>query len=344
VSLSELQGNLETFLSQRIQAPVYVEDLRPLSGGASARLYGFALREGDGSRRSLVMRMDPEPGRMPGDRAAEYGLLALAADSGVRVPAVHWYGDADDGLGAAFFVMDHVGGEALGRRLLRDDRYCKTREALPRELAWQLARIHAMPLDDPRLGRIVAASGDDRHARAVAEVERFRGLLEASLGDYPTPALELAARWLEQSAPSDTETVLVHGDFRVGNVLFDERGLTAVLDWELAHLGDPMEDLGWLCVRAWRFGTDGLAVGGLCKREQFWQLYEEESGRAVNRERAVYWEVFGNWKWAVICAVQAAGYRSGEHLNVELAAIGRRIAEVEWELLNLLEHRMADAG
>ena len=126
--------------------------------------------------------------------------------------------------------------------------------------------------------------------------------------------------------------------------MFDERGLTAVLDWELSHIGDPLEDLGWLTVRAWRFGADDSPVGGLCSRERLLELYEEASGRAVDRAAYAYWEIFGNWRWAVICVLQASGYSAGSYPNVELASLGRRVAEVECEMLTLMTAAEATQG
>jgi len=256
-------------------------------------------------------------------------------------------------LGASFVVMDRVEGQAIGRRLLRDDAYARTREVLPAQLARELARIHAIDVQAPALESLRAsvaggaAGVDDRDPRrfARAEIRRYRELLAAFDGDYPRPVLELAGRWLDRNAPGVERPAVVHGDFRIGNVLFDENGLTAVLDWELAHLGDPLEDLGWLTVRAWRFGADDRPVGGLCAREELWQLYERAGGRPVSASAARFWEIFGNWKWAIICVAQAGGHKTGRFPNVELAALGRRVAEVEWELLGLLTPVLtADAG
>jgi aminoglycoside phosphotransferase (APT) family kinase protein len=174
-------------------------------------------------------------------------------------------------------------------------------------------------------------------AFSVSEVARYLTSLTMAAGDDPYPVLALVGRWLEQHAPNASRRAVVHGDFRIGNILYDASGLTAVLDWELAHVGDPLEDVGWLCVRAWRFGNDEMPVGGLCSREQFWELYEGESGVVVDPAAALYWELFGNWKWAIICVIQAASFRKGRYPNLELASLGRRVGEVEWELLSLLE-------
>jgi aminoglycoside phosphotransferase (APT) family kinase protein len=128
---------------------------------------------------------------------------------------------------------------------------------------------------------------------------------------------------------------LVHGDFRIGNMLFGEDGLRAVLDWELAHVGDPMEDLGFICVRSCRFGGS-KPVGGIGEREEFFAAYEAAGGGAVDPERVRWWEVFGNLRWGVICLSQARTYLDGVSNSVELASIGRRTAETEWELLSLV--------
>ena len=130
---------------------------------------------------------------------------------------------------------------------------------------------------------------------------------------------------------------MVHGDFRIGNVIFGPEGLRAVLDWELAHVGDPFDDLGWLCVRSWRFGADGNPVGGLCERERFFAAYERAGGGRVDATAVRWWETFGNLKWAIMCIMQAKTFLDGAVRSVELASLGRRVAEMELELLALME-------
>jgi aminoglycoside phosphotransferase (APT) family kinase protein len=130
---------------------------------------------------------------------------------------------------------------------------------------------------------------------------------------------------------------VVHGDFRIGNVIFGPEGLRAVLDWELAHVGDPMEDVGWLCVRSWRFGADDRPAGGLCGREEFFAAYERAGGVAIERAAAHWWEVFGNLRWGIMCIMQARTFLDGVVRSVELASLGRRVAEMELELLELTE-------
>ncbi len=285
----------------------------------------------------MVLRMDAPTGSVEGSRYAEYRLLLLAIRAGVTVPAVHYYGDESEGLGGSFIIMDRAGGEALGRRLLRDSRYVRTREVLPTQLAAELARIHAIVLDDTALDCLRSTSSGNSACSAQEGLLRFLEIFETVAGGRAYPVLTLAARWLKARVPALSHPALVHGDFRIGNVMFDEQGLTAVLDWELAHLGDPLEDLGWLAVRAWRFGADAQAVGGLCSREEFARLYGEAAGVEVDMESFRYWEIYGNWKWAVICLMQCARHRAGLRPDLELATIGRRVAETEWEILELLE-------
>jgi aminoglycoside phosphotransferase (APT) family kinase protein len=132
--------------------------------------------------------------------------------------------------------------------------------------------------------------------------------------------------------------VVVHGDYRVGNVIFDATGVRAVLDWELAHVGDPVEDLGWLCVRAWRFGNDALPVGGVGTREALVRAYEEVGGAPVDPEALRFWEACGNFKLALVFITQARAFLDGAP-SVELASLGRRTAEAEEELLTLMEEK-----
>lgn len=337
---ADLTAALERSLADHFGRRVVLSDLALLAGGASRNIYGFTAHvEGEPAPRALVARSDAAPGRIRGTGVDEFALVAAAGEAGARVPRVYCRGRFGGEDGTEFYVMDRLSGEAIARKLHREERYAKTRERLPHDLATSLARIHSIDPNDPRLAslRSEPAAGQPDGDFAAREIARYRELLAVAGAGHPFPVLVLAARWLEQSRPGCARQTVVHGDFRVGNVMFDESGLTGVLDWELAHLGDPLEDLGWLAVRAWRFGRDDLAIGGLCSRERFWELYARESGVRVDPAAARYWEIFGNWKWAIICVMQGASHKAGPRPDVELAAIGRRVAEVEWEILDLLE-------
>jgi aminoglycoside phosphotransferase (APT) family kinase protein len=302
---------------------VRIEGIERMAGGASRETWVLTA----GGER-VVLRRDPPGHLVESSRRAEGTLLEAAAAAGVPVPRVRWLEEDPAVLGGAFLVMDFVPGETIGPRILRDPALADARAALPEQIAAAAARIHAMP--PAVLGPATAADA----APAVAELVRYEGIYRQITPD-PHPALELGLRWLAARAPARVRRTVVHGDFRLGNFIVGPEGLRAVLDWELAHVGDPMEDLGWLCVRAWRFGAEP-PVGGLCERERLFAAYERAGGAPVDPAVVRWWEVFGNLKWAVICIVQAQTFLGGVK-NVELASLGRRVAEVELELLDLTE-------
>jgi aminoglycoside phosphotransferase (APT) family kinase protein len=230
-------------------------------------------------------------------------------------------GDAD-ALGAPVVVVERVDGETIARRILREDEYAAARRALTGQLGRALAALHAA---DP-----AAVPGLD----ATDQLGRHREVLD--LSGQAHPAFELAFRWLEANRPSPSAPpCIVHGDFRLGNVVVGPEGLRAILDWELVHLGDPMEDLGWLCVRAWRFGAS-KPVAGVGEYAELFDAYTAASGRPVDAQVVRWWEVLGTLKWGIMCIMQASAHLSGVVRSHELAAIGRRVCENEHDLLLLL--------
>jgi aminoglycoside phosphotransferase (APT) family kinase protein len=313
---------------------VRIDGLRQLAGGASRDIWAFDAVLPDRAPDRLVLRRDPPGHRVQSSRRDEFAVLRAAHTAGIPVPRVRWCEEDAAVLGSPFFIMDFVEGETLVRRLLRDAEYAPARAALPAELAAALARIHALDPDAPELVFLSRPSGNE--SPAAAELARYEQIYRAITPD-PHPALELGFRWLVPRHPAPGAVAVVHGDFRLGNVIFGREGLRAVLDWELAHVGDPMEDLGWLCVRSWRFGADDRPAGGLCQREEFFAAYERAGGRPVDPAAVRWWEVFGNLKWAVICIMQARTFLDGAVKSVELASLGRRVAEMELELLELTE-------
>jgi aminoglycoside phosphotransferase (APT) family kinase protein len=206
-------------------------------------------------------------------------------------------------LGAPGFLMERVEGETIARKLLRDEEYAEARKVMTGQLGVILARIHAIPIEKHVLSDLPRPLPGK--SPAETEVDRFEATYRA-ITPEAHPAFELAFRWLRQHMPpAPAEPTLVHGDYRIGNVIFGPEGVRAVLDWELAHFGDPMEDLGWICVRSWRFGNDDRPVGGLAPRDELWSAYEAAGGRTVDREAVRWWEVFGNLRWGIICIGQA---------------------------------------
>lgn len=320
----QLAEGLAAVLAERWGTEVEVSDLRRLSGGASRETWSFTARRADGSERELICQRERPGGvRTGGGMAAEGSLLAAAAAAGVPVPGVvatDRPGGVD--LGAPFIVTERVPGETIPRRVLRDERYARARAQLARQAGRALAAIHRIDPD-----RVEGLHEQD-------QLEQFRTLLDA-LGE-PHPAFELGFRWLEaHRPPGPVRPCVVHGDFRTGNLVIDPDGLRAVLDWELSHLGDPVEDLGWFCVRAWRFGSPHRA-GGFGPVEELLAGYVEGGGPPVPQEALRWWETLGTLKWGVMCIVQAATHLSGATRSVELAAIGRRTAENEEDVLRLV--------
>ncbi|MCZ6463621.1 MAG: phosphotransferase family protein [Proteobacteria bacterium] len=314
-----------------------VTNLRRLAGGASRLLWSVDV-ELRGERLPLVLRQDP-PGRIvEGGMELEFRLLGAAASAGVPVPRVYWCAPDASVLGAPFFAMERLRGEAIPRRLLRDERYAGARKVMGAELGEILARIHRIDPELPALaGRLARPTPGVSPSRM--EIDRVSEGVRA-LAVEPHPVLDLAERWLRERAPDPPALGFVHGDYRVGNVFFDENGTRAILDWELAHVGDPVEDLGWVCVRAWRFGHDDLAAGGLATREELVRAYESAGGAPVDPAALSFWEACGNFKLALVFLSQARAYLDGAHATVELASLGRRTAEAEDELLRL----MSEAG
>lgn len=309
-----LEDELRSILGARS-----LEQLTRLSGGASRETWSFVA---DG-RPLILQRQRPGDTR---DMAIEARVLRTAFAAHVPVPELIESGELS--TGAKFMVLAHVLGETIARKILRDDRFAGARPMLVGQMARALARLHAVDVD---------AVAD---LPAIDQVEQYRSTLDslnASLGQSH-PAFELAFAWLERNRPNSQRRALVHGDFRLGNVMVDDAGLAAVLDWELAHVGDPLEDLGWLCVRAWRFGSPH-PVAGLGSYDELLAAYRHESGIDVAAAEVLWWEVLGTLKWGVMCILQASTHLSGMSRSHELAAIGRRVCENEYDLFLALEGR-----
>jgi aminoglycoside phosphotransferase (APT) family kinase protein len=292
-----------------------VHGLRRLSGGASRETWEFQV----GDESFILQRVRPQ---RPGGLGSEATVLREAFAHGVPVPELVVDGSISTDLERPFMVVKAVAGETIARKILRDEPFTNARKNLVSQLGIAAARIHQVPTDG--LQQLVVED----------QLSMYRQIL-VDLGE-PHPVCDIAFRWLEKNRPAHTTTALVHGDFRLGNVVVGTHGLEAVLDWELAHLGDPMEDLGWLCVRAWRFGG-AHPVAGLGSYEELFDSYAQESGVRPDREVVRWWEILATLKWGIMCIVQANTHLSGASRSHELAAIGRRVCENEYDLIRLLE-------
>jgi aminoglycoside phosphotransferase (APT) family kinase protein len=304
-----------------------VERIARLSGGASQETWSFEVHDRKG-RRPLILRRAPLGHRTivasPG-LAMEARLMELASEHGVPSPSVLHVLRPEDGLGEGF-LMDYVPGETIPRKILRDPLFAEIRPKLAFTLGTILARIHAMEGTGLEALRKVSAASALNELRASYEAD-----------GSPRPVFELAFRWLQKRAPATPEAItLVHGDFRNGNLIIGPDGVRAVLDWELAHFGDPMEDLGWLCVNSWRFGVIDKPVGGFGQVSELIAGYESVGGRRADRQRVDFWQAFGSLRWGVICCGMLARFESGEDRSIERAMIARRASETEIDLLRII--------
>jgi aminoglycoside phosphotransferase (APT) family kinase protein len=301
-----------------------------LSGGASQETWSFEIVHPSGNLGAILRRAPKGYGAAPtraAGVAAEARLMQLAFDAGVPSPRVLHVLTPEDDLGAGF-IMARVEGETIARKILRDAEFASVRPKLARQLGKIAAIIHGFPREKlPELRRLTATA-------EIGELAReYRSL------NWPKPVFELALRWLgdHDPGPPQQET-LVHGDFRHGNLIIGPDGIRAVLDWELAHIGDPMEDLGWICVNSWRFGEIDKPVGGFGSREELFAGYEA-AGRKVDADRVKFYEVMGTLRWGVMCGGMMQRFRLGPDHSMERAMIGRRASETEIDLLRLLAPR-----
>jgi aminoglycoside phosphotransferase (APT) family kinase protein len=323
---AELKRCVATFYS----GATGVTGAAKLSGGASQETWSFDIVHPNGNIGAILRRAPPGYGASPSRAAgldAEARLMQLAHDAGVPSPRVMHVLTPEEGLGTGF-IMVRVEGETIARKILRDETFAHVRPLLARQLGRIAAGIHGLPRAKlPTLREMSSA-------KEIAELER-----EYRSFHWPRPVFELALRWLRDHDPGPSkEVTLVHGDFRHGNFIIGPDGVRAVLDWELAHLGDPMEDLGWICVNSWRFGEIDKPVGGFGSCEDLFAGYEE-AGRQVDAARATFWEVMGTLRWGVMCCGMMQRFRSGPDHSMERAMIGRRASETEIDLLRLLVPR-----
>ena len=302
-----------------------VENLKRLSGGASQETWSFDVIV-DGERQPLILRRRPS-GIPRSDNsvslAAEAQVIEAARLAGVKAPRVRCVLDPENGIGEAY-VMDRLAGETIARKILRDDAFADVCPKLARQCGEILARIHSIDIE-PLRDTLQVVDGR-------TQLARYRDLYDVY--NYPHPVFELAFQWLEPRLKECNRAALVHGDFRNGNLLISPSGIEAVLDWELTHIGDPLEDIGWICVNSWRFGASEKLVGGFGDLKDLLQGYETAGGAHFTPDDVKPWIVFGSLKWGIMCMTMYQGFRADG--SVERAAIGRRASETEIDLVNLL--------
>lgn len=325
----DVRAGLEKLVRRLGGEGATLTEAQRLSGGASMETWAFGVEGEDGPERLILRRrsapFDEETARSI-TLATEAALIQATGANGARVPQVRHICDEEDGLGEAY-VMVRVDGETLGRKITSDARFDAVRPALARQCGESLVAIHRTP-PPPHL-KLKTVDGHQ-------ELDRYEEVYRAAGAERPI--LELAFQYLRKHVPEPVEPVLLHGDFRNGNIMFDpEKGVAAILDWELAHIGDPAEDMGWICTNSWRFGRPDRPVGGFGDYADLLAGYASAGGRAIDLPRVRFWQMLGSLRWGVMCLTMYLSWRDGAEKSVERPMIGRRVSETEADLVVLLE-------
>jgi aminoglycoside phosphotransferase (APT) family kinase protein len=325
-----MDDQLAAVIASRIDGCRELISCERLSGGASQETYRIVVRT-DAGERKLAMRRTPgaaapKHGSSPG-LATEATLIRAARAAGVPEPEILWVFGPEDCLGDGF-IMEWLDGETLGARIVRDPSLDAIRPKLAEQCGEILARIHAIDLNASGLASRLSRMSPEQYVRQT-------WLRYQALGT-PQPMIDFSARWLLEHLPATFEPTLVHNDFRNGNIMVSANGVIAVLDWEIAHIGDPMRDLGWICTNSWRFGRSELPVGGFGTYADLFRGYQRVSGKQVDPAHVKFWEIFGSYWWACSSLTMAQHYRTGPDKTLERPAIGRRSSECQVDCVNLL--------
>jgi len=328
---SDFTRQLNALLKERIEGFESLLSCDRLTAGANQETYRLRANIAGGEqqlalRRSVVEQDDASTVPSIG-LDAEAALLELAAQAGIPVPKVHYVLRAEDELGTGF-IMEWLEGETLGGRIVKAGELAEIRPRLAFQCGEILARIHAIETEAHSLDDLLPSLSPEQCVRQTWDVYQTFNI--------PMPMIDYAARWLLDNLPEHHRMTIVHTDFRNGNLMVTPTGINGVLDWELAHIGDPVRDLGWLCVNSWRFGQSRLPVGGFGQVEDLLAGYQSVSGINIDMEHLKFWQVFGSFWWAVTCLIMADSFRRGENTSLERPAIGRRSSEAQMDCVDLL--------
>ena len=327
----EFTQRLEAVLSKEVSQFKSLRSAEQLSAGASQETWRIAINTPAGEKTLALRRSQPTADSDSGVGSitldTEARLFQLAGTGGIPGPEVVYVLKPADGLGDGF-IMQWLDGETLGHRINRSEELAAIRPALARQCGEILGSIHALNWKSAGLNDDLPSVTP---ATLVDETWKYYRDL-----NVPMPMIDYTWRWLQDHLPKDHRMTLVHGDFRNGNLMVTPRGINAVLDWELAHIGDPIRDLGWLCVNSWRFGNNNLPVGGFGETEQLLAGYRKTSGVEVSPEALEFWQVFGSFWWSMATLQMANSWRTGETPSLERPVIGRRSSEAQMDCVNLL--------
>jgi aminoglycoside phosphotransferase (APT) family kinase protein len=335
-----LQERIQAYLSSKLNVPggVAISGLHRIPGGASRETWSFdaGWREnGREVQRGFVLRRDPDASLLETDRDVEFAVMDAVSGHDIPVPRMYWLENDGSALDRPFFVMERIDGcETSPSKVLMDPRFFANRDRLAQQFVDILARIHAFDWTAAGLDSLSMPPAEDHCG--VTEIEKWEAVVDRDALE-PQPVLRAAFRWLRRHLPPPAQRiVLVHADYRTGNFLCSSEGeIRGVLDWEMTHLGDPIEDVAWACIRPWRWLGDEK-IGGLMDREDFFKRYEQASGFTVTEDAVRFWEVLGNVKLVAIFLTGARSYCDGRTRSPMMAFLGRNIGRLELEIMDLM--------
>jgi len=301
-----------------------VSNLEPLTGGASKEIWKFEVSNAKQSTKMILRRGSGIEGPLAIKTADEARIQKEVIKVGAPVPIILAVSKNDEELGDSY-IMHFVEGESIARKILRDKEYKKALPILAYQCGEAIAKIHNVDINN--FSFLPKKPAEDQLEDLYSTYQSF---------EQPSPVFEYAYLWLKEQDFGNFQESLVHGDFRLGNIIVNAEGLQSIIDWELAHIGNPLQDLGWVCGNSWRFGKNDKVVGGFGEIEDLLEGYNSISKLKVDKEMVKCWQVFGTFRWGVICLIQAYAHLNGTINSVEKAAIGRRVSETEIDIVDLL--------
>ena len=322
-----MQEELASALSKKlleVDIKGKVSNLEPLTGGASKEIWKFEVSNAKKSTKMILRRGSGIEGPLAIKTADEARIQKEVIKVGAPVPIILAVSKNEEELGDSY-IMHFVEGESIARKILRDKEYKKALPILAYQCGEAIAKIHNIDINS--FSFLPVKPAEDQLEDLYLTYQSF---------EQPSPVFEYAYLWLKEQDFSNFQESLVHGDFRLGNIIVNADGLQSIIDWELAHIGNPLQDLGWVCGNSWRFGKNDKVVGGFGELEDLLEGYNSISKLKVNKEMVKCWQVFGTFRWGVICLIQAYAHLNGTINSIEKAAIGRRVSETEIDIVDLL--------
>ena len=301
-----------------------ISNLEPLTGGASKEIWKFEVSDAKQSAKMILRRGSGVEGPLAIRTADEARIQKEVIKVGAPVPIILAVSKKEEELGDAY-IMNFVEGESIARKILRDKEYKKALPILAYQCGEAIAKIHNVDINN--FSFLPKKPAKEQLEDLYSTYRSF---------EQPSPVFEYAYLWLKEQDFGNFQESLVHGDFRLGNIIVNADGLQSIIDWELAHIGNPLQDLGWVCGNSWRFGKNDKVVGGFGELEDLLEGYNSVSKLKVNKEMVKCWQVFGTFRWGVICLIQAYAHLNGAINSIEKAAIGRRVSETEIDIVDLL--------